>query len=651
MKHFILQVFSILVISQAPAQVHHTEYFFDADPGFGNGHSLPFLNPAADSTFTFNVGIGSLTKGIHTLFFRSYDSAKATWSFSIPKMFYKETVQSHTRPNIVKAEYFIDTDPGFGNGNNVGVTAGEDITFTFNRSIAGLSTGIHRLFVRTRDANGKWSHTTSQMFYYEKAQSHSIPNIIKAEYFIDTDPGFGNGNNVGVTAGEDITFTFNRSIAGLSTGIHRFYMRTRDANGKWSHTTSQMFYYEKAQSHSIPNIVKAEYFIDTDPGFGNGNNVGVTAGEDITFTFNRSIAGLSTGIHRFYMRTRDANGKWSLTTSQMFYYEPVLSHSLPNIVRAEYFIDTDPGFGNGNNIPVDTSEAITFTFDADINSLATGLHRLVVRSQDAEGKWSISTTQLFYRESVQTHHPGNLVRLEWFWDTDPGFGNAHTVTLPAGQTEITNFAFNVDVSGFSNQIHNLFVRVLDDWSLTTVVKVDFTNIVLPVTLLSFNARAENESVKTSWEVTAELNMNKYIVEHSMDAVHFTAIGERNAVANNGGEAGYSFYHNNPAEGINYYRLKQVELDGGFSYSQVVAVNFSKGSVMVSVYPNPATSVFQVNSKDNISEVSLVDISGKIIRTYPNGNAYSLDGIPSGAYLVRIVLKKDGVVTRPIIVAR
>ena len=728
MKHFFLQVLSILLLSQAFGQIRHSEYFFDTDPGFGNGSPLTFLAPASDTTFSFNAGIGALSAGIHTLYVRSYDSAKGAWGFSTPKMFYKEINQSHTLANIVKAEYFIDTDPGFGNANNVGVTAGQDITFTFNRSIAGLTTGLHRMGVRTRDANGQWSQTTHQLFYYEKAQSHSLPNIVKAEYFFDIDPGFGNANNVGVTAGQDITFTFNRSISSLITGlhrmgvrtldangrwsqtthqlfyfekvqnhtfpnisqtefffdtdpgfgngyiasltpgqdiaipisksisnltpgIHRFFVRSRDANGRWSHTTSQMFYYEKVLNHPLPNIVKAEYFIDTDPGFGNANNVGVTAGQDISFTFNRSISGLTQGLHRLFVRTRDANGDWSHTTMQMFYYEPVLSHPLPNIVKAEFFFDTDPGFGNGTNIPVTAGQDISFTFNGNINSLNTGLHRLFVRTQDINGNWSHSTPQLFYRESVLSHTPGNLVRLEWFWDTDPGFGNANSVSLPAGQTEISNFTFPVTVSGFSNQIHNLYVRVMDDWSHTTVVKVDFTNIVLPVTLLSFNARTEGNKVKLEWEVTSELNMDKYIVEHSIDGNHFSAIGERDAIANNGGEANYMLYHNNPVTGINYYRLRQIERDGNFEYSQIVAINFSKGLNVVSIFPNPATSFFKIETSNRIKEVRLVDLTGKLLITYPNQSAYSLENIPAGAYLVRIYLSNGQIISKPIVVGR
>ncbi|MCW5917096.1 MAG: T9SS type A sorting domain-containing protein, partial [Ferruginibacter sp.] len=183
------------------------------------------------------------------------------------------------------------------------------------------------------------------------------------------------------------------------------------------------------------------------------------------------------------------------------------------------------------------------------------------------------------------------------------------------------------------------------------VKVDFTNIVLPFTLLSFNARTEGNRVKLEWKVTSELNMDKYIVEHSIDGTHFSDIGERDAIANNGGEANYMLYHNKPVTGINYYRLRQIERDGNFEYSQIVAINFSKGLDAVSIFPNPATSFFKIETRNRIQEVRLVDLTGKLLVTYPHQSAYTLENIPAGAYLVRIYLSNGQIISKPIVVGR
>ncbi len=653
MKKIFLQVFCLFAINQAIGQVRVVEYFFDNDPGFGKADSIHFANPTSDTTFIFIANISSLNRGLHRLFVRSFDSTTFTWSHTASRLFFRDRPETFTKPDIHKAEYFFDNDPGFGRGIDIPLGQGQDITFSFTGSAAGLTTGLHKLYVRTRDALGRWSHTTTQTFYYEKVESYMAPNIVKAEYFIDDDPGFGSATNIPVTPGDDITFTFNSATAGLTAGLHKLYVRTRDANGSWSHTAPQIFYYEKAESYSAPNIVKAEFFFDNDPGFGSATNIPVTPGDDITFTFNSSASGLTTGIHRLYVRTRDASGSWSHTAPQMFYYEKFESYAVPNIVKAEYFIDNDPGFGNGTNISVTLGEDITFGFSGDISNLATGLHRLQIRTLDANGKWSHTAPQLFYKEVLESHTPRNLVKLEWFWDTDPGFGNANQVIVPGGNTEVADINFNVPAPYyFSNEVHYLYVRAMPDWSHTTVTRVDFTGIVLPVTLLSFSARAENERVLTSWRVTSEINMDKYMVEHSTDAIHFEAIGEVPATANGESEATYSLYHNNPNQGINYYRLRQVNLDGTYTYSGIATVVFSKGLNNIVIFPNPATTQFRIDSKEHIKEIILLDITGKRLKKYPVRSEYhSLIGIPSGAYLIQIVLENNQVVTKPIIVEK
>ncbi len=81
------------------------------------------------------------------------------------RAFYKEARQDTLLP-IVYAEYFIDQDPGFNNGITIPVasdSAYQDLVFSID--IDSLAEGFHKLFLRTRDAKGKWSMTTFQPFF------------------------------------------------------------------------------------------------------------------------------------------------------------------------------------------------------------------------------------------------------------------------------------------------------------------------------------------------------------------------------------------------------------------------------------------------------------------------------------------------------
>ncbi len=648
-----LLVMLLLLSMSAKAQINKAEYFFDTDPGLGNGANIA-LTPGADINFVFNPSITSLSNGLHRLFVRA-QQADGSWSISSQQLFYKETVVSSSLSNIVKMEWFIDTDTGYHMGGPVTITAATDVTQTFAVPIPFIPYGLHRLFVRALDANGNWSLASQQLFYREPYFVNNTANITKAEYFLDTDPGFGNGTDISITPGADITFNFTGNISSLSNGLHRLFVRTRDADGKWSLTSQQLFYKEAVVSSPVPNISKAEFFFDTDPGFGNGTDITVTSGTDITFGFNGAISSLSNGLHRLFVRTQDASGKWSLTAQQLFYKEAVINNPLVNITEAEYYFDTDPGFGNATPVSLTAGQDIVINFSGDISTLANGLHRLFVRTRDGNGKWSLTSQQLFYKEPIVTSIATNLVTLEYFWDTDPGFGNATRVTLPANTGEITNYVFNVTTpAALSNGRHNLFIRVIDatDWSLTTVKMVDFTGIILPVTLLDFSARTVQDKVAVKWTTTNEINNKHFEVQRSADGINFITLGTIAARGNGATiQTVYDFTDASPITGINYYRLKQVDVDGRFTYSPVVAIRFDKAGYLVQLQPNPVTSFFTIKSNKKFRSVELMDMNGNLVQkwTVQSNNQYRLNNMAKGMYVVRLIEENGNVITKSLLV--
>ncbi|HLP20380.1 MAG TPA: hypothetical protein VK174_08765, partial [Chitinophagales bacterium] len=213
-------------------------------------------------------------------------------------------MQSALAQNITRIEYFYDTDPGFGLGTPVSITPAANISsLGFTASITALSPGFHTLYVRSRDANNKWSLTARHSFvkYIAPTGIASATNINKMEYFIDTDPGFGLATNVPVTPSANISnMNFSVPIASLGGGLHTLYVRTRDISGKWSLTTRYTFvkYTAPTGIAGAGNVNKVEYFIDTDPGFGLATDVPVTPAMDIAgHAFNVPVSALSGGFH------------------------------------------------------------------------------------------------------------------------------------------------------------------------------------------------------------------------------------------------------------------------------------------------------------------------------------------------------------------
>lgn len=243
------------------------------------------------------------------------------------------------------------------------------------------------------------------LFSYGWAYAQTVN---RAEYFFDSDPGPGNGTAIAFAAGDPVTFTTTISTTGLSPGYHLLYLRTRTSTGKWS-------LYEPQEFVVDGGILAAEYFFDTDPGIGGGTPLPVTPVTS-TITPTLSTSSLPDGVHYLYVRTRHDNNVWSLTQPQRFVIRT-------RIVSAEYFIDTDPGFGNGTPLTIATpSDLVNINTTIVTTALADGTHNLFVRTLDIRGKWSLYEPQPFTVDSALPIEllqftaslvPRRQVRLRW----------------------------------------------------------------------------------------------------------------------------------------------------------------------------------------------------------------------------------------------
>jgi len=149
----------------------------------------------------------------------------------------------------------------------------------------------------------------------------------------------------------------------------------------------------------------------------------------------------------------------------------------------------------------------------------------------------------------------------------------------------------------------------------TLASLDATANSLPVTLTEFSAQQKDDLVEVKWTTETEINNKFFDIERSTDGSHFTSIGKVDGAGNTTLIQHYSLLDPNPANGINYYRLKQVDFDGKFTYSKVVAVNVTRMNVALKIYPNPAISNITAEYKGFINtkvNIQLVDNYGRIV---------------------------------------
>lgn len=408
-------------------------------------------------------------------------------------------------------------------------------------------------------------------------------------------------------------------------------------------------------NHVASIVTAAEYYIGTDPGFGKGTSINITSGADVSNNnILISIPNHETGIYRLYVRTRNATNIWSLCNEATFFIMTygVLFPSNPNkanIISAEYFFDTDPGLGKGLAIPVSRGTDVSVSsFAVPINMLPTGLHRIYICTQNANGQWSITNVASFYILPVSfsippNAAPGNITRFEYFFDKDPGFGKGTVVTV-SPTTDMNNYTHAADITGLkTDSIHTLYTRTFDDWSMTNT-KIFIIGSLLPVTWISFNAKAINNKVLLDWKTAHETNTGHFDVERSSDGVHFSKIGTIEASRNSSIESDYSFTDEQPLNGISYYRLKQVDIDVHYTYSIVISVKLN-AQLSVRIIENPIRQSVHLQISgigQKGLQISLVDALGKryrVISAVYGSQQINVSNLAAGIYY--LVYSLDG----------
>ena len=219
-------------------------------------------------------------------------------------------------------------------------------------------------------------------------------------------------------------------------------------------------------------------------------------------------------------------------------------------------------------------------------------------------KPSINNLQLSYRDAEHNLAPNtisenNLMAKRWNsllnqWDD-------------FSPNSIVNTATNmVTIPSISNSQHFAW------WSL-----VSFST-PLPIDLLSFTGSCKGSENVLNWTSATERNNDYFVVQRSIDAIHFETLKIVKTKANQGNSSSllqYEAVDNNPTSLITYYRLQQVDIDGKTQYSNVVVLTRETITGDLIAYPNPSQGSFIVSMNDeNIENASLMiqDMKGSIV---------------------------------------
>ncbi|OPZ24255.1 MAG: hypothetical protein BWZ02_02901 [Lentisphaerae bacterium ADurb.BinA184] len=308
------------------------EYFFDADPGVGNGTELLLPGGAATDS-VLSIPTAGLAPGWHSLVIRAMDDGEAAsaWSLTESRRFH---IQAASVPRatgeLAAAEYFFDADPGLGNGTPLTVAGGEVAELAPALPTTGLDPGWHSLTVRFLDTLGSWSVSEARRFYTQPMVTpRATGELAAAECFFDADPGVGKGTPLAVAGGNVAELAPALAATGLAPGWHSLTVRAQDTLGSWSISEARRFYTQPPAAPLEPTeIVALEFFlwppagptIPPDPGPGNATDLPVAPADPVDMDAALSMAGEGFGPtpYALWMRALDGRGNWGFPQRAVF---------------------------------------------------------------------------------------------------------------------------------------------------------------------------------------------------------------------------------------------------------------------------------------------------------------------------------------------
>jgi len=467
-----LQLLPVLILGlvSAPlmltATITAAEYYYNsADNGAGNNNALTVTVTDGIATATgTNLSISGLSSGVHTIYSRLYDDQYG-WGVPLGKTFL--ITGQVTEYTLSAAEYFFDANdlgPGQNTALNFILSEGTATATGTDLATSGLSSGLHTVYSRFYADNYGWGATRGMTFLITHLATEST--ITAAEYFLDTNDagaGFNTALSVSVSNGIATATGSNLATGGLTPGLHLIYSRMYADNYGWGAPRGIPFLVTSSGSENT--ITAAEYFIDTDPGPGNGITIEI-GGTTTAVSLNQEInlSNETAGLHSISVRLYSSEMGWGSVRSALF--QVAEDAAVSYIQSAQYFIGDTPD--NSEIVTVASPSDGTFDelnealalVDIEIPAGAYGLRTVGVRFQRDDGFWSSWRTINFM---VIEDGPLNTVSgAEYFIDVDPGVGSGTAIEEPVdGEYDEAEEEFNLPVSvdGLALGGHYVYLRL------------------------------------------------------------------------------------------------------------------------------------------------------------------------------------------------
>jgi hypothetical protein len=172
---------------------------------------------------------------------------------------------------------------------------------------------------------------------------------------------------------------------------------------------------------------------------------------------------------------------------------------------------------------------------------------------------------------------------------------------------------------------------------------------LPIELLSFTGTSAETGNQLTWSTATEINNDYFVLERSVDANDFSQVAIVDGHGNSSSIIKYDYFDDKPVDGMNYYRLKQVDHNGNHSYSPIVSLSYGiPDESFIVAYPNPTSeSTISILLSGNIKDIIIYNVLGEVVYYSSNiqqGEAITVDVLSIGVYIVKAATTDQQTIT-------
>lgn len=272
------------------------------------------------------------------------------------------------------------------------------------------------------------------------------------------------------------------------------------------------------------------------------------------------------------------------------------------------------------------------------------------REWQVQESGTVGTVSVTFDLSEVTGTPtgdNNLTQVRMMIDTDDDFSSGVTLVSPTSIDAVAQtVTFEVDFNGTDGYFYTLGSIESD---------------ALPIELLSFSAKSTEGTVELQWTTLSEENNSFFAVERSRDGFTFETIAQVDGSGTTSSISAYQYTDRAPIQGQSFYRLKQVDLSGEFSYSPIEsAFTPFTNNLELAIMPNPVTKgeeitfEYSLPTGSNYAILGIYDMQGKtvtkaILNTEIQRETYNTSKLNEGIYFVRIMVDNQRSITKRFII--